>query len=265
MSEINRDTLMAYIDGQLDASAAAALEAELRKDATLAADLAIMRRQADAIRALHPAISTEPNPARLDPHRITPQMQRRRWSQTRQAAMVIIVLALGIGIGWLLRPAAEQPALYNRLIADAISAHTIYVAEGLHAVEVTGGEDGHLATWLSDRLKTQLAMPDLMAEGYAFLGGRLLPAPALPNGRAAQLMYEKSDGERLTLYVTPATGVHGPEIETVRLGNDTALYWADSTITSTIVASEAPEQLEAIAKAVFSQLSPVDVPDYREL
>src|SRR5690606_36337404 len=141
-----------------------------------------------------------------------------------------------------------------------------YVAENRHAVEVAGKETDHLSTWLSDRLSTRLAMPDLTAQGFSFLGGRLLPAPALPGGRAAQLMYEAASGERLTLYVTPASGIDGPEFEIVRLGAETALYWADETISCTIVGDQPPEALEALATTIFAQLNPAEPrTTYREL
>jgi anti-sigma factor RsiW len=266
MSEINRDTMMAYLDDQLDSAARADVESHLSTHPETAAELSTMRRQADGIRTLYPAIGSEPLPPRLDPHRLALLAQRRRWQTMAQAAMVVALLGIGIATGWLLRPTADAPALYNRLIADAVSAHTVYVAENRHAVEVVGEETEHLSTWLSDRLSTRLAMPDLTGQGYAFLGGRLLPAPALPGGRAAQLMYEAANGERLTLYVTPAAGIDGPEFEIVRLGAETALYWADETISCTIVGDHPPEALEALATTVFAQLNPAEPrATYREL
>lgn len=256
MSEMSRDTLMAYLDGQLDEPARADVEAWLAANPDAALDLAQMQRQADAIRTLYGPAAGEPVPARLSPHRLALHAQRRQWQSVARAAMIVGILGLGIAAGWLLRPAAESPALYNRLIADAVSAHTVYVAETRHAVEVAGSDSEHLSTWLSNRLDTSLAMPDLDAAGLSFLGGRLLPAPAIPGGRAAQLMYEDGSGERLTLYITPATGVEGPELEQVRLGSDNALYWANATITCTIVGAQSPEVLQALATSIFAQLTP---------
>lgn len=265
MSAINRDILMAYLDEQLDPAARADVETHLATNPETAGELDTMRRQADTMRALYPAIGNAPVPARLDPHRLALLVQRRRWQAMAQAAMIVALLGIGITAGWLLRP-TDAPALYNRLIADAVSAHTVYVAENRHAVEVASDDTEHLSTWLSDRLSTRLAMPDLTGQGFTFLGGRLLPAPALPGGRAAQLMYETASGERLTLYVTPATGIDGPEFEMVRLGAETALYWSDETISCTIVSDQPPEALEALASVIFSQLNPVEPHEnYREL
>jgi anti-sigma factor RsiW len=260
MSELDRDTLMAYLDDQLDADMRARVEA----DPGAMAELALLQRQADAIRTLYAPAGAEPVPSRLDPHRLALKAQRRRWRSVAQAAVIVATLAIGIAAGWLLRPATDAPALYDRLIADAVSAHTVYVAENRHAVEVAGGDAEHLSSWLSNRLDTALAMPDLSAEGLTFLGGRLLPAPAVPGGRAAQLMYEDAAGARTTLYITPAQGVGGPDYETVSFGSDTALYWQNAVFTCTIVGPRSGDALRAIAAEVFGQLSPERVsPAYR--
>lgn len=255
MSEINRDTLMAYLDGQLDAGTTEKVDAHLLANPDAAAEIAALRRQADAIRTLYPSAAAEPVPTRLAPHRLALIEGRRRWQTMARAAMVTALLGIGFGAGWLARP-GDGPAVYNRLIADAVSAHTVYVAENRHAVEVASSEAEHLSTWLSDRLATSLPMPDLTAEGFDFLGGRLLPAPAIPGGRAAQLMFANAEGERLTLYITPSTGIDGPAYETVSLGGDTALYWADAVFTCTIVGNGTPAALHAVGNAVMRQLAP---------
>ena len=79
-------------------------------------------------------------------------------------------------------------------------------------------------------------------------------------------MYEDGSGQRLTLYVTPASGVDGPEFELVRLGDDNALYWANATITCTIVGPQPPEAMQALAASVFAQPTPsTGSPVYRDL
>jgi anti-sigma factor RsiW len=266
MSQITRETLMAFVDGELDPTARAEVEAWLAANPDATLDVTLMQRQSDAIRTLYGPAAAEPVPARLDPHRLALIQSRRRWQVVGRAAMIVGVLGVGVAAGWLLRPVSDNPALYNRLIADAVSAHTVYVAENRHAVEVAGTDAEHLSSWLSNRLGTGLAMPDLATAGFSFLGGRLLPAPAIPGGRAAQLMYEDETGERVTLYITPRTGIDGPKLELVRLGSDNALYWANAAITCTIVGLQPAEALQALANSVFAQLTPsTGGPVYREL
>ncbi len=256
MSPTDKDQIMAYIDGQLDTETRTAIEA----DPAAMSEVAAFQRQSNAIRSLYAPTSTEPVPARLDPHRLALIAQRRRWATMRQVAVLLVFLGIGVVTGWLNRPDPATPQIYDRLIADAVSAHSVYVAENRHAVEVPGSDAEHLSTWLSNRLDTSLPMPDLTANGLTFLGGRLLPAPAIPGGRAAQLMYEDNSGEHLTLYITPATGVDGPTLENISFGTDNALYWANATFTCTIVGSQPPEALQAIAANVFTQLDPQSSP-----
>lgn len=260
MREVTRDTLLAFVDGQLSEQDSAAVQAWLLANPDAALDLAQMQRQNEAINALFGPVATEPVPPRLDPHRLALARSRRRWQGAARAAMIVGVLGIGIATGWLLRPASDTPALYNRLIADAVSAHTVFVSENRHAVEVGSDETDHLSNWLSNRLGTGLAMPDLATAGFNFLGGRLLPAPAIPGGRAAQLMYEDSAGKRVTLYITPRSGIDGPNLELVRLGSDNALYWASATITCTIVGPQSAETLQDLADSVFAQLTPSSPP-----
>jgi len=267
MSDISRDDLMAHLDGQLDPARRRAVEAHLAAHPEAAAELALLRRQADALRTLYGPVEAEPVPPRLDPPRLALAAGRRRRQGLARAAAVVLLLAIGMAAGWLLRPLGG-PEPHERLIADAVSAHTVYVAENRHAVEVAGTDGAHLSSWLSSRLESRLAMPELAGEGLALLGGRLLPAPAIAGGRAAQLMYEDAAGERVTLYITPAAGIGGPAYEIVRFGADTALYWADAVFTCTIVGSQPPERLEAIARSVFAQLDPEGTPParpYRDL
>ncbi|KKB07546.1 anti-sigma factor family protein [Devosia chinhatensis] len=252
MSAPDRDLLMAYVDGQLDAGARAALEA----DPVAMAEIAALQRQSDAIRTLYAPAGAEPVPVRLDPHRLAAHQARRTRAALGRAAMFVAVLGLGIAAGWWLRPASHAPELYDRLIANAVSAHTVYVAENRHAVEVAGDDSAHLSSWLSNRLATTLAMPDLSADGFTFLGGRLLPAPEIAGGRAAQLMYEDGSGARLTLYITPSSGIDGPSYEAVDFGLDTALYWADDTFTCTLVGPQPVDRLEALLTTIAAQLSP---------
>jgi anti-sigma factor RsiW len=256
MSGVSQDLLMAYADGRVTDAERAAVEAHLAANPDAASAIALMQRQNDAIRTLFDPVAAEAVPARLKPGRLAVERRRRRGHALQRAAMIVGVLAIGMAAGWLLRPATESRPLYDRLIADAVSAHTVYVAENRHAVEVAGTDAEHLSSWLGNRLETTLPMPDLSAQGLTFLGGRLLPAPAIPGGRAAQLMYEDAAGARLTLYLTPASGVTGPTYEAVAFGADTALYWSNAAITCTIVGEAEPAKLEAIANAVFAQLSP---------
>lgn len=261
MSEVSRDTLMAYADGALDAAERARMEAYLADRPDAAAEVAQLQRQSNAIRTLYGPAAAEPVPSRLSVAALARTQDKARRRGWKNLAAAVVLLALGLAGGWLLRGQTAAPGIADRLIADAVSAHTVFVAEKRHAVEVESADSEHLSTWLSNRLQTTLAMPDLGEAGLNFLGGRLLPAPEVPGGRAAQLMYEDAAGARLTLYVTPSPGPDTPRYELADLGLDRALFWADNVISCTITAPYPAEKLQAIAREVFSQLNPA-MPEY---
>jgi len=127
----------------------------------------------------------------------------------RAAGWVLFGAATGAAAGWMLaewhtsRPAGDAEPLAQR----AAIAHAVYAPEVRHPVEVRVDEKAHLTAWLSKRLQAEVRPPDLDAEGFALLGGRLLPGEGtspritLP---AAQFMYESANGRRMTLYVRNA-------------------------------------------------------------
>ncbi|MBK8085626.1 MAG: anti-sigma factor [Devosia sp.] len=196
--------LHAFVDGRLPPGRAAEVEAFLARHPEKAAEIAHWQRQNEAINALFAPLDSQPLPERLRPRPIAARLgSRLRWPQLAAAATVL--LALGGAIGWagrdLLRPAASE-----LLIADAVAAHALYVKENRHAVEVAATDRDHLVTWLSNRIDRPVTPPDLTAEGFSLVGGRLLPGyEQTEAGPAALLMYENAAAERVTVYITAAS------------------------------------------------------------
>ena len=131
------------------------------------------------------------------------QDQHARWMRWSGIAAGLLV---AFGAGWLgslewthQRRAllASGPATQEFVHAAAV-AHVVYAPEKRHPVDVAATEQQHLVQWLSKRLDKPLKVPDLSAQGYALVGGRLLPGS---EGARAQFMFERGDGERLTLYI----------------------------------------------------------------
>jgi len=259
MTQITRDTLMAYADGQLDAAARAAVDALLAANPDAALEVALLQRQGDAIRTLFWPVGAEPVPPRLRVRRIaaeTRQHRRRSWGW---AVAAVLLVTIGLGAGWLARPLLDARPPSATLIADAVNAHIVYVAENRHAVEVGSTDSEHLSSWLSNRLDTDLGMPDLSAEGFTLVGGRLLPGAPNAGGRAAQLMYESPDKQRVTIYVTAALPDGQPAYQFASYDGAGAFYWANARITCTVVGTLPEAQMKAVAGAVYSQLTEGDV------
>ena len=89
----------------------------------------------------------------------------------------------------------------DQFAENAIGAYVTYAADQPHAVEVGGGDKYYLDSWLSKRIGMKLVAPDLAAEGFTLLGGRILPAG---HDIAALLVYKDTASNQLSIYVTGA-------------------------------------------------------------
>lgn len=259
MNPISRDTLMAYADGQLSEDERAAVDTYLLTNPEAAAEIALMQRQNDAIWTLFCPAGAEAVPARLKPRRLAGEIGPRRIRSWGWAVAAVVLVGLGLGAGWFARPLFDSRPASATLIADAVNAHTVYVAENRHAVEVGSDDSEHLSSWLSNRLDTTLGMPDLDAQGFTLVGGRLLPGEPDTGGRAAQLMYENADQQRVTIYVTAALPDGEAAYQFASYAGAEAFYWANARITCTVVGTLPQEQMKALAGAVYAQLTDGDV------
>ena len=111
-------------------------------------------------------------------------------------------------------------------------------------------------SWLSNRVERPITPPDLAADGFTLVGGRLLPGYGEERtGPAAQLMYENAAQERVTVYITAALPDRRTEKEFTARDNLDAFYWANDKITCTVVGDLPEAQMQAVAKKVYQQLT----------
>lgn len=245
---VTEDELQAYVDGVLDGDTRARAAAWLADNPEDAVRIAAYGAQIAALRDAYDLILDEPVPPALrDALHTAPQPGAvAPW---RRIAASIALLLIGGAAGWSLN--GYWPAGAD--VTDrAISAHAMYVAEKRHAVEVLAKEEKHLVRWLSKRLGQPIKAPDLLAQGYRLVGGRLLPDEGRP---AAQFMYENQAGGRLTVYALRSAG--GPEtaFRFVADRGVSAFYWSDADFAYVLAGTIDRPGLLAVAKIVHRELS----------
>jgi len=208
------------------------------------------------MRAAFAGVMDEPVPARLrqavfgEAPAKAPAW-RSRWWLSAAAAAVLAVGGLGgyvAGVDGIGRGGDSD----DQLAEQAIAAHVIYAAEKRHAVEVAASDRDHLQTWLSNRVGLKLVAPDLAAEGFELVGGRLLPAGN--QGKAAMLLYEDAKGERISLFVTADSSATSKGTYAAEAGGPEAVYWLDKGYACAVVGSLPPERLSDVAKSAYGQL-----------
>ena len=249
---LDDDLLQAFVDGALNPSDRAAVEAALARDAEANRRVLRLVEQRRMLHERFDPVLLEPVPARL-------QMRRPAWLDHARA---VAILTAGIAIGlaapyaWQGAPAPDiaAPALASAFPARAARAHLVYAVEVRHPVEVDASQQEHLVNWLSKRLGTKLKVPVLAAEGFELLGGRLLPGP---EGPVAQFMYQESTGNRLTLYVSArAKGEGQTAFRFAKEGDVSVFYWIDGNWGYALSGEIDRAALSRVSTSVYRQLNP---------
>jgi anti-sigma factor RsiW len=127
-------------------------------------------------------------------------------------------------------------------------------------VEVAASEQEHLVQWLSKRLGKPLKVPNLSAQGFELVGGRLLPGDI---GARAQFMFQNAQGQRITLYLGVVDQKPGksdmPDTRETRFrfepdGAVPSFYWFDHGFGYALAGQMDREKLMQVATLVYQQL-----------
>jgi anti-sigma factor RsiW len=155
-----------------------------------------------------------------------------------QLAQLRVRLAAGTAQGWVQR---------------AAFAHSVYVAEPRHAVEVKAQEE-HLSRWLTRRIDIPVKLFDLRAQGFELVGGRLLPDGP---GKSAQLMYQDTPASgpprRVTVYLRKPEQGTDAAFRFEQQGAVGMFYWVEEGAGYALVGDLPKDTLLALAQAIYQQ------------
>ncbi len=248
-----RDIHMA-LDGELPEEERADFDAWLDVNPEMRARSVRFEADRTRLRDTFAGVLEEPAPDRLTKLIVgeasRPAAATPRW---RMAAAAALLLALGAGGGYVagIGGFGFEAEAEDELAEEAIAAHTIYAAEQRHAVEVGASVKDHLLGWLSKRLGLTLIAPDLTAEGFDLVGGRLLPAGQTT---AALLLYEDAKDNRISIYVTAEGEEKAKGIYKLETGGASAVYWLDKGWGCAVVGTLPQEQLLDVGRKAYRQL-----------
>jgi anti-sigma factor RsiW len=262
--DVTEDELHAFVDGQLDAAHAPAVLDWMQHhpdDAQRVAQWQVQRLQ---MRKAAREIEVGETPAALSGVVLRAAGRARRHAAWQQAAAAVVLLALGAtGGAWWgrldvpLRGLAGESTMAGSptFVRDALAAYAVFTPEKRHPVEVAASDEAHLVQWLSRRLGAPLKAPSLVGHGWQLLGGRLLPGEQSPR---AQFMYENGQGRRMTLYVAsfgPGQSPAQASFRSLREGARESFYWVEGSFGYALSAELPPEQVQALAREVYAQLT----------
>ena len=251
MKTIESWALHAYADGELDASGRAEIEKLIENSPAALAELQAWRQQKSALKAAFDRILDEPLPAHL--LKALQARPARRLSNLSAVAASLVLLFVGALGGWI----AAQTSLHtagSALANGALAAHGIYSAEVKHPVEVVAADKTHLQAWLSKRVGVAFVIPDLSAQGYTLLGGRLL---AIDDKPAAQLMYEDDHSRRrITLYLSSNPDRKEQSLRVEERNSLIACYWRSGNLGLVVAGDLQEQEMMKLARIVYDKFDP---------
>jgi anti-sigma factor RsiW len=253
---IEENELHEYVDGRVEASRRAEIDAQLAMDPDAARRVGQFLRERQLLAITFDDVLDEPIPAALTA-RARKSVHAPRWLIAAAVSCVVV----GSIAGWFVRGLVDdratvamapgKPSFYRQ----AALAHSVYSPEVRHPVEVGADQQDHLVKWLSKRLGAPLNVPNLAGQGYQLVGGRLLPAAT---GAGAQFMFEDAKGIRLTLYISgDKNGASGNTAFRFAQENKVSVfYWVDGPFGYALSGEVEREKLLTIANVVYKQLNP---------
>lgn len=250
---ITEEDLHGLVDGALEPARATEVSAYLETHPDVASRIGAYAQQRTMLRAALAPIAEEPLPPELDLARMIARRGRPHtppwWGF---AAAAVVLLFLGGAGGWSLRGGPELAGV-AAVAQEAADNYAVYSADQFRPVELRAPERGELVNWATQRLGRPVAVPDLAASGYRFMGGRII---ATAHGPAAMFMYDDDRGTRMVLLTRPMAAADRNAPMTPHTGNGTNGYaWADNGLGYSLVSPATPDVLHPLADEVRRQVS----------
>lgn len=256
MTNIDDTTLLAYVDGELDAETARAVEQSLRDDPRMAREVRRLRESATLIRAAVNEPVHGPAPRSLIRAldgaipKPVPEL-RRRWLV---AAGIAAMIAVGFGAGFLtgtLTPRMESNLAADEELMDDIVAYYAFYASVPPSVASERPEPSAMEKWLSSQMQQAVRIPDLGPSGYRFEAARLLVYEDQP---IAQIVYESPDSSLVALCVVAVEKAETRSFELMRRRGFTLITWQRAGSLYVVIGAVPEVRLREFSAAISAAL-----------
>jgi anti-sigma factor RsiW len=197
--KLDRTTLQAYADGELDALRSVEVEAHLRDCPACRQVVENLRAGRIALREGLPRYAAPSHltekiraalPATAQPHRV---VIAQFWPRVGWVSALAAMLVLGFFIG-------QQHDQSGRLLDEVVASHTRSLMQS-HLMDVVSTDQHTVKPWFEGKITFAPPVVDLSAAGFPLVGGRL---DELNHQTVAALVYGRNK-HFINLFVWPST------------------------------------------------------------
>jgi anti-sigma factor RsiW len=250
-SPITESDLHAFVDEALGPERRIEVAGHLAGRPEVAERIQSYRKQRAQLRAALAPVAQEPLPPQLNLVRIMESRRTSRWAW-RQAAAAVLILGIGLAGGWSLHNVfTPARAGISALAQEATDSYAVFATDRIRPVEIMATDRSELVKWAAQRLSLPVAVPDLSASGFRFMGGRLI---ATSHGPAVLFMYDDDQGARLVLLSRAMAIDENAPMAQHSGGSVSGFAWADKGIGYSLVGHISTQVLRSLADEARRQL-----------
>ena len=244
----------AYIDKELDAANALALEQHLQRCHRCQQEYDEYLQQQSMLkkslqRHLAPAGLLASINAQIDQQSLADQQQRKPILRKLFLGGSALVASLALSI--FVITIFNQHQAESRLLAEVLDEHVGAIHAG-HLTDISSHDVKKLLPWFARKLDYSPRVYDFSSEGYRMLGGRL---GTLQNKRIASIAYQHQD-HIVNLYTWPSPDVDDAEQELHIKKGYHLLYWCQNKMNYWIVSDMNAADMKKLAAMLQQKLHP---------
>ena len=249
---VTEDELQAYVDDALEEGRRGEIVPYLAHHVDVAYRIEAYRAQRQLMRRVFAPIAEEPLPPELNFPRMLEARRNATLAPWRRGAAAFMLLCLGGIAGWSVHDLGQPaPSGIAALAREAAESYEVFALDRDQPVEIEAAERARLVAWASQRLGHPVAVPDLLDDGYRFLGGRMV---ATGYGPAVLFMYEDARGNRLVMLSRPLPADRDASMVEQSTGPVAGFAWAYRGMGYSLVARLASDRLQPLADEARRQL-----------
>ena len=198
-----KEKLDAYVDGELPADEAAALDEHVRGCASCAAEALRIVQEKRAVQRAGQRFTADPA-FRARIQKIVAAPRSTRWSWRWLPALVAATAVVLIGSAFLISLQYQRSSARQQLMSELVDQHVAILASA-NPVDVVSTDRHTVKPWFAGKIPFTFDLPELQGSPFALIGGRV---SYLGQSPGAELLFRVRQ-HQISVFIFQERGLRG--------------------------------------------------------